>query len=136
MAGELTRVGQQDALDAFSGRATVTAQTTYLALCTADPGKAPTVAGLAELTTSGYARQTCVWTAPTAADPSVVQNNATITFGPFTADPPSATHLALVTSASGTTGNVRGKWTLDVAKDAATSESIQIAAGAVTMSLD
>lgn len=136
MAGELTREGQKKALDAASGRATVSALTTYLALCSADPGKAPTVAGISEIATSGYARQAVTWTAPTDADPSRTENEGAITFGPFTADPPNVTHCALVTSASGTSGEVRKKWTLDAAKDAALGESIQFADAALYMTLD
>jgi hypothetical protein len=59
-----------------------------------------------------------------------------VVFGPFTADPPNVTHCALVSAATGTTGDMLGFWTLDAAKDAATGESIQFNTGALTMSLD
>lgn len=135
MPGELSTVGANIALDAVSGRVTATARTTYLALLTAAPTDATTVAGMTEVSTAGYARQTVTWTAPTG-DPARTQNSAVITFGPFTADPPNVTHCALVSSASGTTGDFLMFWTLDVAKDAATNESIQFAAGALYMTLD
>ena len=138
MAGELTRVGQQHALQGAFKAATQTAATVYLALCTGDPGKAPANPGaINELSVAGYARQAIAtgnWSGPTNADPSVLSNGAVITFGPFTGDPAEVTHCALVTSASGATGTVQAKWTLDVAKDAAVNESIQFAIGALSMS--
>ncbi len=137
MPGEITREGQKRGLDAASGRVAVAQITTYLCLCTADPGKAPANPGaINEISTAGYARMAVSWTAPSDVDPSRTENASVITFGPFTADPPNVTHAALVTSSSGATGEVRMKWTLDVAKDAAINESIQFAAAALYMTLD
>lgn len=135
MAGQLSTVGANIALDAATGRATQTARTTYLALLTAAPTDSTTIAALSEITTAGYARQAVTWSAPTG-DPSSSGNSGTITFGPFTADPPNVTHCALVSSASGTAGDHIMYWTLDVAKDAAINESIEFAAGALTMTID
>ena len=135
MPGEASSVGAGIALDAMSGRATQSARTTYLALLTAAPTDASTIGTLSEITTAGYARQAVTWGAP-AGDPRVSANSATVTFGPFTADPPNVTHCALVSSASGTSGDLIYFWTLDTAKDAALNESIQVAAGGLTMSLD
>lgn len=135
MPGELSTVGANNALDAATGRVTQTARTTYLALLTAAPTDATTLAGMTELSVAGYARQSVTFTAP-AGDPSSTQNSAVITFGPFTADPPNVTHCALVSPASGTTGDFIMHWTLTVAKDAAVNESIQFAAGALVMTLD
>lgn len=135
MPGELSTVGANIALDAATGRVAAAARATYLALLTAAPGDATTLATMAELATAGYARQTVTWTAPTG-DPSRSQNSAVITFGPFTADPPNVTHCALASAASGTVGDFLMFWTLDVAKDAAINESIQFAAGALYMTLD
>lgn len=135
MAGELSTVGAGIALDAATGRATQTARTTYLALLSAAPTDASTNATMTEISTSGYARQSVAWTAPTG-DPESTQNSATLTFGPFTADPPNVTHCALVSSSSGTGGDFLMWWALTAAKDAATGESIQFAAGALTMTLD
>lgn len=133
--GEFSTRGANIALDAWSGRATQSARTTYLALLTGTPGDATTIATLAEVTTAGYARQAVTWGAP-AGDPSVIANSAPVVFGPFGADPPNITHVALVSAASGTTGDVLGFWTLDAAKDAATGESIQFNTGALSMGLD
>lgn len=135
MAGELSTVGANNALDGAFGRVTQTARTVYLALLTAAPTDASTLATMAEVTTSGYARQTCAFTAPTG-DPSSTNNSAQLTFGPFTADPPNVTHCALVSASSGTSGDFIAWWALDVAKDAATNESIQVAIGGLTMTLD
>lgn len=137
MAGELSTVGAQYALDYVTGRALpyTATRTTYLALLSAAPTDASTLATMTEISTSGYARQAVTWTAATSANPSVTQNSGTITFGPFTADPPSATHCALVSASSGTVGDFLMWWTLTVAKDAATGESIQFAAAALVMTL-
>ena len=135
MPGQLSTLGANIALDAATGRATQTARTTYLALLTAAPTDATTVATMSELTTSGYSRQASTWAAPTG-DPSSTSNTATITWGPFSADPPNVTHIALVSSASGLSGDLVMYWTADVARNAANGESIQAAAGALVMTLD
>lgn len=126
MSGEFSRAGAQKALDAVSGRATQTAQTTYLALCSTAP--ADNTLGT-EITTAGYARQAVTWSAPSAADPPETHGTTQLTFGPFTADPPNVTHCMLMDAASGgTVANMLMWWALDVAKDAAVNESIQVAA--------
>lgn len=135
MPGELSTVGANLALDIVTGRASIAARTTYLALLTAAPADGTTLGTMTEVATAGYARQSVAWTAP-SGDPSSTSNSAQITFGPFTADPPNVTHCALVSAASGTVGDFLMHWALDVAKDAATNESIQFAAGALVMTLD
>lgn len=135
MPGQLSTVGANIALDAATGRSTQTARTVYLALLTAAPSDSTTVATMTEVTTSGYARQACTFVAP-SSDPSLTSNTATITFGPFSADPPNVTHLALVSSSSGTGGDFIAYWTADNARDAANGESIQVAAGGLTLTLD
>lgn len=138
MAGEFSRVGAQFALDFVTGRALAytATRTTYLALLTAAPTDTSTLATMTEVTTSGYARQSVTWTAPTAADPTVTSNSAAITFGPVTVNMASAaTHCALVSAASGTTGDFVMWWTLDFSKTAAANESIQFAIAALSMSL-
>lgn len=136
MPGELSNVGAGYALDIVTGRnAGPGVRTTYLALLSAAPTDATTLGTMSEIATAGYARQSVTWTAPTG-DPRSTENSATLTFGPFTADPPNVTHCALVSAASGTTGDFLMHWALDTAKDAATDESIEFAAGALTMTLD
>jgi hypothetical protein len=133
--GEFSQRGAELALDAWSGRVTAAARTTYLALLTAAPNDQTTVAGMAELAVAGYARQAVTWGAP-SGDPSQIANSAPIVFGPFTADAAPVTHCALVSSASGGTGDFLGHWALEAAKDAAAGESIQFAAGQLTMNLE
>jgi hypothetical protein len=135
MPGEASTAGANIALDAMTGRATQTARTTYLALLTAAPTDATTLASMTELSATGYARQSVAWTAP-SGDPSSTQNSATITFGPFTTDPANVTHCALVSAASGTTGDFIMHWQLTAAKDAAVNESISFASGALVMTTD
>ena len=135
MPGELTTVGAGKALDAVNGRATQTARATYLCLLTASATDADAISALLEVATAGYARQSVTWGAP-AGDPQVAANTNAMTFGPFTADPPNITHLALVSSASGTSGDLLYRWQADTARDGVTNDSITVAVGALTMSLD
>lgn len=135
MPGELSTVGANIALDAATGRAAAAARTTHLALWTAALTDASTIATAGELAVAGYARQPVTWSAP-AGDPSSSSNTATITFGPFTADPANVTHCALVAPLTGTVGDFIMHWALTVAKDAAINESIQFAAAALVMTLD
>jgi hypothetical protein len=135
MPGEASNVGAGYALDAISGRATATARTTYLALLTAAPTDATTVATMTEVGTAGYSRQAVTWTAP-SGDPRVSSNTAIITFGPFSADPPNVPYAALVSTSSGTAGDFLYLWTLDTARDGASGDSLQLAAGSLVMQLD
>jgi hypothetical protein len=135
MAGEATSVGAGFALDGINGRATRTARTTYVGLATVAVTDTDTLASITELTTAGYARQACTWSAP-SGDPQVSSNTGILTFGPFTADPPSVGFLFLTSAASGTSGDLLYRWTADTARDGTTNDSITIAVGALTMSLD
>jgi hypothetical protein len=134
MAGA-TSVWAGKALDFLTGRAVAytAPRNTYLALLIADPGDPADLTTLAEVTTPGYARQQVVWTAPTG-DPMTTQNNGLLFYGPFTADMTDAAQFAaLVTSASGTSGDVLFVWPIASALLAVTNESLQIAAGALTL---
>lgn len=137
MSGELSTVGAQIGLDYVTGRAVpyTAPRSTYLALLSAAPNDATTLATMAEISTAGYARQVVTWTAATSASPSQTQNSGVLTFGPFSAGTPSVTNCALVSATSGTAGDFLMYWTLNVAKTAATGESIQFAAGALYMTL-
>lgn len=135
MPGEAAQVGAQLGLDAITGRAATAARTMYLALLTAAPTDATTMATMAELTTAGYARQSVAWTAP-SGDPATESNSAKITFGPMTGDAPNVTHAALVSAATGTAGDLTFHWALDAPKDPAINESIEVAVGALVARLD
>lgn len=126
------QAGQAIALDAKTGRATQTSRTTYIALLSAAPSASTTLATMTEITTSGYSRQSCTWTAPSGT-PRSSSNSALLTFGPFSADPPNVTHCALVSAASGTTGDLIDSWSLDTARDGINGDSLTIAIGALVL---
>ncbi|MFE4681528.1 hypothetical protein ACFRNJ_11920 [Streptomyces sp. NPDC056721] len=129
-----------NALDFLTGRAVAytAPRSTYLALLLADPSSPAgdgtyDITTMSEVTTPGYARQQVVWTAPSGS-PMTTANNALLFYGPFTADMTApAQFAALVTSASGTTGQVIYAWPIDDPLQAATNESLQVAAGALTL---
>ena len=125
-------VGQGIALDAKTGRATQTARTTYLALLTTAPTATTTLATMAEVTGTGYSRQSVTWAAPSGT-PRSTSNTNVITFGPFSFDPASVGWVALVSAASGTTGDLIDSWSVDVARDATTGDSITLAASAISL---
>lgn len=140
MPGEMSDAGCALALDAVTGRATVTTRTTYLVLLTAAPSDTTTMSTMTELTTpatNGYSRQSVTWTTP-ALDTSVMatKNSAQITFGPFSADLGNVTHCALVSASTGTAGDFLAYWTLDAARDPASGDSIQFAANALVLKND
>lgn len=86
MPGQFSDVGSRLALDAVSGRATVTLRTTYLALCLAEPLDANTAGTIAisEYGATGYSRQAIVWAAPTSpltATVSAMSSTTTSTTG-------------------------------------------------------
>lgn len=135
MAGEGAPAGTARAIDGITGRATVTARTTYLALLTAAPSDTTTLATMAEVTTAGYARQAVTWNAP-SGDPSTSSNGSVITFGPFTADPPNVGWLALVSAATGTVGDFLYLWAADTPRDGAVGDTYRVAIGDLIISLD
>jgi hypothetical protein len=135
LPGEASTTGANLGLDAMTGRVAIAARTTYLALLTAAPTDATTPATMVEVIAAGYARQSIAFSAPTG-DPSATSNTATRTFGPFTADPPPVTHCALVTSASGTTGDLTFWWVANATIDAGINDTIEVAVGALVAQLD
>lgn len=126
--------GAQDALNALVGTA-VSGVSTYLALLTADPSGLTTIAALSEVTTSGYTRVAMTWGSPTAAIPSVIANTNTVVFGPMSASMTlPAQWLALVTAASGTSGELKYTWTMNSPQQVLSTQSVDFAAGALTIS--
>lgn len=126
--------GQGAALDAMTGRVTQTARTTYIALLTTAPTATTTLANMVELTATGYTRVAVTWGAPTGS-PRVTSNTNALTFGPMTSDPASVGWLALVSAASGTTGDLITAWSVDTARDGITGDSLAIAIGALILTL-
>ena len=135
MAGQFAIKAQQIALDATSGRAvSVSARTTYLALLLSAPGDAATLATMNEVTTAGYSRQVVTWSPASNASPSVTSNTNVVTFGPFTVAMVSIpTYLALVSAASGTTGDFLWWWEIDDPQLPSVNESLQLLAGDLSM---
>lgn len=123
-------------LDFLTGRAVAytAPRNTYLALLSGDVDSGDwTMATMPEITTPGYARQQVVWTVPTGA-PMTTQNTGLLFFGPFTASMvDEANFAALVTAQTGTAGEVIYVWPVDSPLLAVANESLQIAAGALSL---
>jgi hypothetical protein len=109
-------------------------------------GPVQTIAQMAagEDTTAGYARQAFVMGTGTSAEPSVIANSNTVTFGPYTANQAAqiswAALLAIPTadlgSASTTTsGLLLYTWTVPVPQQVLATKSIQIAPGTFQIGL-
>src|SRR5690349_7160109 len=108
---KLSQYANQQALEAVMRRTqSPAAGSVFLALLTAAPTDTNlTMAAVTEYGATGYARQTIAWSAATAAEPSVIANSGTITFGPFTAGTgATVSHLAVCDAVSGTTANIIG----------------------------
>lgn len=139
MPGQFSDAGSNRALDAVTGRATVSSATTYLALLTSAPTDTSTLAGLAEYGAAGYSRQSVTWASPTLNGSNVPEtaNAATVSFGPFTSSVTGTiTHAALVSSASGTSGSVLAWWELDASRTPSTNDSLEITSGNLKLSVD
>jgi hypothetical protein len=137
MAGNPTVVGAAAMLDYLTGRALkwATTQNVYLALLTTSVPDNIGLSSIPEVATTGYARQQAIWSAATVARPSLTGNNAVITFGPVTADMSvPATHVALVTTQVGTSGDVLYVWQLDTTQQAVNGQALQIAVNKLTLS--
>lgn len=139
MTGQLSQFGANRAVQAGVGQTVTAASAMYLGLATALPGT-PDTATLAnfnahEMTTTGYSRQVVTWGAP-SGDPSAIANAGTITFGPFSADPPEVTHVFLCDTSLGIGGNVMAYWELDTPRNGASGDSYRVAAGDITISVD
>jgi len=141
MAGEFSDTGGKRALDAVTGRATVTSRATYLALLTAAPSDATTdgTITVTEYAATGYSRQTVTWSAPALNGSSIPESSNTgiLTYGPFTAGTGGVvTHAALVSAASGTSGDMLAWWNLDTSRTPAVNDSITVAASALKLSVE
>lgn len=108
----------------------------YLSLIAATTAPTDNSLGSPELVFTGYARQLLPFTLPTAADPPVAANNATVTFGPMS----NADGTKVVTYGElmdcltgGTADNAYAWWTWGTTRTPNAGDSIQIAAAALTM---
>ena len=107
----------------------------YLALLSAAPTDATTMATMTEIGTpgtNGYSRPLVAFSAPSGTTLSSTSNTSALTIGPFTGSAPgTATYAALVSANTGTSGELTFSWTLDVPKAAAVGDSITLAVGAL-----
>lgn len=112
----------------------------YLLLFTADPTEAGSTSN--EVGSSlGYSRQTIAFASPTTNGTAKrTSNNAQITFGPATGSWGTVTHFAIVDAAAATPGSAVTKWLftgpLAASKTIGTGDSLQIAAGNLTIDID
>lgn len=136
MAGKLSLVGAANALDGALGRVTQTARTVYLAFLTAAPTATTTNATMTEYAATGYARQAIAQAAPTGT-PRLSANSAALTFGPFTAGTGATIGWwAIVSSASGTTGDFIAYGDLTSTRTPAVGDTVTAAIGSFTVSID
>ena len=140
MSGNLTDTTDRAVLNWITGTSLggwAPPTTAYVALLTVDPATTaaiptdPQLSELTELAATGYSRQVATFTAATSPTQgtSQIQNGNLITFGPFTDAAGSGTpttYGALVTTASGTTGEVICVWQWDTAITAPQNQSITI----------
>lgn len=107
----------------------------FLALNTTAPGD--NALGT-EYGATGYARQNIPWTAPTAADPPVLNNSTTLTWGPMTAGTGSTiSNCSLMDAPSGgAAANQYAYWTLTTSKTPGTNDSVQAAVSAISMQMN
>ena len=137
---QLNEYGEAQALAAvFRQTQSPATGNVYLALLTATPtdNTGLTMAAVSEFSTSGtgYARQIFGPGAASAASPSVIGNNGTITFGPFTSAPGTTVCAAVCDAVSGTTANIIGLVILATSRTPLTGDSLVAAANAFTFSL-
>lgn len=158
MSGVFTDSTSRAVLDWLTGNSLPpgwTAPTnTYLALLTADPTILPTMSdganfdtttdpqmsNLTEVSAAGYSRQLVAWGASSTpnSQPTQIQNSTQLTFGTFTGSAgmgAPTTFGALVTSSTGSTGQVLMTWQWDNPISAAQNESIVVPVAALTMTL-
>jgi hypothetical protein len=147
MSGNLTDTTDRAILNWITGTSLggwTPPTTGYIALLTVDPGTTaanssdPQLSELTELVASGYSRQAVTWSAATSPSSGLsnIQNNALITFGPFTGAAGSGTPTtfgALVNVASGTAGEVICTWSWDVPVLAPQNQAITIPIANLTL---
>ena len=134
IGGQFTTAGSDLAINKTLRNTGTSPTSLYLGLATAAVTDASTLASITEVTTAGYSRQAVTFTAP-SGDPSATANSADITFGPFSADPPSIAYAFVTDAASGTAGTIYAYWD-GTAVDAGSGESIVVRAGDLDFTVD
>jgi hypothetical protein len=137
MAGKLTVVGAGLGLDGSLGRSTVASRTLYLALLVAAPNVSSTPSSMSEYVATGYGRQACAMGVPSGT-PRVAANTALLTYGPLTGANglTTITHWALVSSSSGTTGEMVAFGDFNTTRTPASGDSATVSIGAITVGID
>lgn len=121
-------------INSWNGSSWVTAALPYLALLTADPTGSTMISQLSECSDSGYSRIQVTFGAATTAYPSVSSNEFLLTFGPFSVNMSLPCQwMALVSVSSGTAGLLTNSWTISSPQQVSATQSINIAAGALTI---
>lgn len=127
--GSLTNYLEAAFINHLCGTAFTPPATVYLALATADPGEAATGASMNEVANSGsYARVAIAFGA--AASRRVTQN-AAVNFAQLTAALGTATHYAIVDSATYGAGNALAYGAFGVAKSLISGNSPSVASGEI-----
>jgi hypothetical protein len=136
MAGKLSHVGSGNALDGTLGRATQTARTVYLVLCTAAPTQASTLSTITEYGATGYSRQAIAFGAPSGT-PRVASNSGALSFGPFTAGTgATVSHWVVASAASGTSGDLIAYGDFTSSRTPGTGDTASVAAGDIDIQID
>lgn len=128
----LSKAGAELALNSVCRNTGTRPTAWYIGLATSAVAAGTTLASVAELTTAGYARVAVTFNAPSGTSPVTVVQSADLTFGPFSADPPSTAYAFLTEAASGTSGSIWARWT-GTAFDAGLGESVTIPAGTLSL---
>lgn len=110
--------------------------TVYLCLFTADPGEAGSMT--AEVPSGrGYARQAITTTMSSSSGGSTSSNAGVITFGPCSTTAwGTITHVGVADSATIGAGNLLYKKAMPVSKTIDIADSLQFAAGQLTLSMN
>lgn len=125
--GSLSNYGEQALINHLCGTAFTPPAAIYLALATADPGEAATGASMSEVANSGsYARVAITFGA--AATRRVTQN-AAVNFAQLTGSLGTATHWAIVDSATYGAGNVLASGAFGTGKSLVSGNSPSVASG-------
>jgi hypothetical protein len=137
VTGKLNLAGASRALDAATGRATVTSRTTYLALLTTVPTPNVTLSTMAEYGAAGYARQPMAMSAPSGS-PMQTSNTALLTYGPLTGATggTSIVGWAEVSALSGTTGEVVAQGDFGTARTPVAGASLTVPIGGIVVQID
>lgn len=136
MAGKLTYAGAAVALDAVTGRQTVNSRTVYLALLTAAPDEETTLSTMSEASFT-YTRPAVSFDAPSGG-PVFTDNTSQVSIGPLAdADgEEEVTHWALVTAASGTSGDVLAYGDWDTPRSPNLGDTLVLGAGDLDITID